>query len=135
MGRRVIATYGATDAASHDSATFVALDDIAIWYGDIEAPTGGGDTFCNFDFTDEDLATLSRGTGNRERGTGNGERGANANVANGQARIQEVESRKSNVGCLPACRVSLVACPHSAAFGASAPQLFNAPLPFEGREW
>ena len=115
MGRRVIATYGATDTATHDSATFVALDDIAIWYGDAEAPTGGGDTFCNFDFTDEDLATLSRGTGNRERGTGNGERGTDG----------VIRTASDAVGNVLTCRDCAVA-------GAGAPQAFSINLTAEG---
>ena len=59
MGRRVSATYGATDAAASDAATFVALDQLAIWYGDGTAPTGDGGIFYDFDFADDDLRTLS----------------------------------------------------------------------------
>ena len=59
MGRRVTATYGATDATAGDAATFVALDQLAIWYGDGTEPTADGGIFYDFDFADDDLKTLS----------------------------------------------------------------------------
>ena len=108
MGRRVIATYGATDAAANNSATFVALDNLAIWYGDAAEPTGGGDTFCDFDFTADDLATLSRGTGNRERGTGSGERGTDG----------VIRTASDAVGNVLTCRDCAVA-------GVGAPEAFT----------
>ena len=51
MGRGVTVTYGASDAAAGDSATFVALDNLAIRYGDDYA-------LYDFSFTADDLSTL-----------------------------------------------------------------------------
>ena len=58
LGCAVTVTYGATDSVTCDSATFVALDDLALWYGDAASPTDGEDAFYDFNFTAEDLATL-----------------------------------------------------------------------------
>ena len=58
LGCAVTVTYGATDSVACDSATFVALDDLALWYGDAASPTDGEDAFYDFNFTAEDLATL-----------------------------------------------------------------------------
>ncbi|MBR2838576.1 MAG: hypothetical protein IKE55_07330 [Kiritimatiellae bacterium] len=55
-GRNVTATYGASDAAAGDSATFVALDDLALWFGDAASPTEDTAIY-SFDFTAADLST------------------------------------------------------------------------------
>ena len=57
-GRGVTVTYGASDAAAGDSATFVALDNLAVWYGDAASPTDNTAVY-NFDFGADDLTTLS----------------------------------------------------------------------------
>lgn len=53
-GLGIEATYGASGGASGDSATFVALDNIQIWYG---AATNVIDFVYGFGFGDGDLAT------------------------------------------------------------------------------
>ena len=58
LGRAVTATFGAADSAANDSATFVALDNLALWYGDATWPENGTVSFCNFNFGTEDLSTL-----------------------------------------------------------------------------
>ena len=57
-GRGVTVTYGASDATAGDSATFVALDNLAVWYGDAASPTDNTAVY-NFDFGADDLTTLS----------------------------------------------------------------------------
>ncbi|MBO7683681.1 MAG: hypothetical protein J6T51_03030, partial [Kiritimatiellae bacterium] len=55
LGRSVVATYGAADAAAGDSAAFVALDNISLW---VESE-GKTDALYDFKFGGEnDLATL-----------------------------------------------------------------------------
>ena len=60
MGRGVTATYGASDAAAGDSATFVALDNLALWYGDADSPAEDTAVY-SFDFNADDLHTITRG--------------------------------------------------------------------------
>lgn len=56
LGYGVTATYGASDAAAGDSATFIALDSLGLWYG---GGTNDSDVVYGFDFAaEDDLATL-----------------------------------------------------------------------------
>ncbi len=56
LGHGVTATYGAADAAAGDSATFIALDSLGLWY---DGGTNASDVVYGFDFaSDDDLATL-----------------------------------------------------------------------------
>ena len=54
-GLGVIASYGAVEDVNGGSATYVALDDLALWYGDSDDDS---DAIFSFSFTDDDLATL-----------------------------------------------------------------------------
>ncbi len=54
-GTGVAATYGATDSSTHDAATFVALDNIEIWYGEA---SNVADFLYAFNFASGDLTTL-----------------------------------------------------------------------------
>ncbi|MBQ4198464.1 MAG: hypothetical protein II649_01150 [Kiritimatiellae bacterium] len=53
-GCTVTATYGAADSGANDAATFVALDNLQIWYG---AATNATDFLCGFNFSGDSLAT------------------------------------------------------------------------------
>ncbi|MBQ3345213.1 MAG: hypothetical protein IJG84_25215 [Kiritimatiellae bacterium] len=57
-GRGVAATIGAVEGESGASATYVAIDRLALWYGDTAAPESESDAIFSFSFTDDDLATL-----------------------------------------------------------------------------
>ena len=52
VGSTVTATYGAANSSTADSATFVALDNLALWAGD------EGDALYNFTFPADSLTTL-----------------------------------------------------------------------------
>ena len=52
IGSTVTATYGAANSSTADSATFVALDNLALWAGD------EGDALYNFTFPADSLTTL-----------------------------------------------------------------------------
>ncbi len=54
-GHGITASYGAAEGASGAAATYVALDDLALRYGDSDADS---DAIYSFSFTDDDLATL-----------------------------------------------------------------------------
>ena len=56
FGLAATVTYGATDSAAGDSATFVALDDLGLFHCDATNNVIG--TFYAFDFGADDLATL-----------------------------------------------------------------------------
>ena len=56
-GRGVAATVGAVEGDC-SAATYVAIDRLALWYGDTAAPESESDAIFSFSFTDDDLATL-----------------------------------------------------------------------------
>ena len=68
-GQGIVASFGAAEGTGGAAATYVALDNLALWYGDTAAPESESDVIFGFSFTDDDLATLDRETGNGERGT------------------------------------------------------------------
>ena len=57
-GHGVTATYGAVEGADGASATYVALDRLMLWYGDDPSTEEEVYAIFDFNFTDEDLATL-----------------------------------------------------------------------------
>ena len=57
-GFGIAATVGAVEGETGVSATYVALDKLALWYGDGEGPSEEEDSVFDFSFTDNDLATL-----------------------------------------------------------------------------
>ncbi|MBP5788589.1 MAG: hypothetical protein J6Y19_12345, partial [Kiritimatiellae bacterium] len=120
MGRRVTATYGATDAASGDAATFVALDELAIWYGDGTEPTDGGDTLYHFAFADDDLHTVKKVNGEKVQSTEDLSTSQLSNLSTGALRTAD-----DALGNVLACRNCAVA-------GAGAPGPFVLEMTDEG---
>ena len=55
-GHGILASFGAAEGGA--AATYVALDNLALWYGDTAAPESESDAIFFFSFTDDDLATV-----------------------------------------------------------------------------
>ena len=58
LGHGISASFGATEGQDGASATFVALDNLALWNGTAAKPESDDDVVFSFSFTDDDLATL-----------------------------------------------------------------------------